>query len=810
MVLLTRCVSQVAAFTTVTDFFVIENRNTFPIFVNLKSSKSFLFFEGDTRYSIAPKEKKKMYFSFSTCSTGRYYINIYVLVNYSTLYEVTAVAQVVPKTLKLDTETIEFTEQDRKFKFFKIINSLNAYTSFDWEISAGSFTLCPSAGGIKAEKFLLCAVTYWPNPIELNTSECVLTSESGQKRNLLVTYKRRQTSVVFDTYSVNFDVIPLNMPVRKKLTLMNLKEFPILYSIPNEISVPGITINPTRGILEGLDSQVFIISVLLQAVIQFEIDIVFQIDEGEEVKINLKGCVEYPDIILKPETLFFRKIAPYSFDTLAFKVTNVSKGVVWISFIIDEVPEFSVTDSEDDQYKHLGKVVLQVEETKILFLHFHPNYVSTYALLLPYVVNDIIGPAFRKSSSSATPVYFLQEEHLRYGGIRGVTVKKIPRSLALIRVNCSAIDKTLEFSSLNIRFFYFGEGHCNNMTSTTFEITHVTTETAAVCIRIDDLGDPFALAPTNDVEVEYYEVSYKINLEPGQTVSFNAEFFPMEKGDYEIELPIFLRHYYDNKIFNYLTLHGVYDSPVILPSTQHCDFEPVPLNTNSQLQIRLHMFNHFENCKISAKSDWENLNVRFEERTISKVETLMDVTLHYECSHPTCFNTIVQFCCSCDSTCVVEVTGVVENCLLTTHAFYFLITQQKDNDDKTRKSSMDEFSHHHRPRSQKQTLTNRNTTCFPLFPTDDDTSAYANYMRNLQKALEQWLFSQGFYFKGYYRIPEGFSEFCKVREPLKKRIFGGLMPPKVSDMPLLQLIMNIAGKDIRDKLAPRYVSERRS
>lgn len=679
---------KVAAFTTIIDYFHIENLNTFPIRVYLQANKSCIVFENEARHVIKSMENKKIPFSFSTNSIGRYYVNIHVLVNDSTLYEVTAVAHVVPKTLNLETHNIEFTEADGHYKFFKLINGLNAFASFDWEVPESCFKIYPQYGGIRAESYILSMITFTPDELKQYVNEYVLTSESGQKRILQVSYKKRRNAVVFDTYQIDIGVIALNVPVRKKLTLKNLKNYQVLYSIPGGVPVPGVTIEPNEGLLEGLDSQVFIIDILINAVVEFSTDIIFHIGGVEDIPIEFKGVVDYPRFKFTPDILYFRKIAPYGFDTLAFKVRNLSRSVNYLTFPVDEFPEFTVTDNEDEQFPHIEKVVLQPNQGKILFLHFHPNYICTYSLFLPYKINDILGPVNINSNATNHTNYFLRDKIANYENIAEITVvRHYPKSLPIVRVTCSAIDKTLDFSSLNINFLYFGEDHYANIVSTDFEITNTSDDVAAVCIRTDNLDYPFSLVP-KDSSVEYYEVSYKVVLEPGEKVTFLAEFFPSEVGEYIIKLPLFLRHYFDDKIFNYLTLKGVYDTPTITPSTYRIDFEPVPVKLANEVQFELLMNNHFEYCEVFAETDLMGLKTIFKNGKNPELgESVLPVKIVYEGINENCFYSKLFFSCTCNAQCDITVTGVSENNLLTTHAYSHMLQNETNNGNGSETSS---------------------------------------------------------------------------------------------------------------------------
>lgn len=53
---------------------------------------------------------------------------------------------------------------------------------------------------------------------------------------------------------------------------------------------------------------------------------------------------------------------------------------------------------------------------------------------------------------------------------------------------------------------------------------------------------------------------------------------------------------------------------------------------------------------------------------------------------------------------------------------------------------------------------NRNANSFPYFPDDDDNTIYGIYMKKVLKIVESWMYTQCFFKKKYYVIPEDISE----------------------------------------------------
>lgn len=87
-------------------------------------------------------------------------------------------------------------------------------------------------------------------------------------------------------------------------------------------------------------------------------------------------------------------------------------------------------------------------------------------------------------------------------------------------------------------------------------------------------------------------------------------------------------------------------------------------------------------------------------------------------------------------------------------------------------------------------IIHRNESSFPYFPEDDDETYYAQHMRKVLKIIESWMYTQGFYMRKYYIIPEDISV-------VNSNEIDGVTTP------YFDLFANIAGRNIR-RLIPKW------
>lgn len=102
---------------------------------------------------------------------------------------------------------------------------------------------------------------------------------------------------------------------------------------------------------------------------------------------------------------------------------------------------------------------------------------------------------------------------------------------------------------------------------------------------------------------------------------------------------------------------------------------------------------------------------------------------------------------------------------------------------------------------------NYNDSCFPIFPTDDNVTDYAKYMRRTLKATEEWVFHQCFFCKNYYKIPEGFTTLAgETPKPEKSEKLGDKKKQlPLSTLKYVELLITLAGPDICKYIPIRYI-----
>ncbi|KAJ8969858.1 hypothetical protein NQ314_001542 [Rhamnusium bicolor] len=196
-------------------------------------------------------------------------------------------------------------------------------------------------------------------------------------------------------------------------------------------------------------------------------------------------------------------------------------------------------------------------------------------------------------------------------------------------------------------------------------------------------------------------------------------------------------------------------------------FKQFGLKKKVSQKITLDLVTHKEGCKLITKIDNKSISVkRLEKVVLSQYHLKLDCLVTFDPKEECYVDYEIIFTCTCDSTasCSLFVKASADNSTFVSYQSLF-----------TSKASM---------YSEKVVST------FPYFPKSSNNSFYARRIRVIQTTLEKWLFSQGFFFKNFYKIPYGLSSFpVDIQQKSAKAKKNNRKTALV--LPLMQLLVNL-------------------
>ncbi|KAF5298427.1 hypothetical protein FQR65_LT01205 [Abscondita terminalis] len=770
----------------------IYNKSNYSIVVLMKSRKPNISFRNNQYLAVHSMKKKVVEFTFHASPIiGHYYSIIDCIINCSDTFIVPVSVEVAPKSVKFPFEDVILTDAD--YKFISVTNPVNVPIEFSWKIPDSCFTVDPEYGTIPSYSSLMCFIKYTPHQNLAYNIDATLCSPNGIKQIVNIKKVKTDPHVILKNPKLEFRNIPVNMKRKLSTTIENLLSEALTFVVENPEPIPGIIITPTEGLIRGFDQQAVDISVQFATCLSFQCVVTINVQNRVKLELTLIGTVIYPLIEFKPEMIKLKKIVTNAFERQVFLVMNKSKSEVVIDFLLDDYPEYRILTSRSVEYgsESLKRVELEVNGQKELYLFFNPMGAGLFTFYLPYVVNEVFGPPVLYCSETLTPSTYTTVENSKYDTYDKVNITKLPKLLPLITVNSSVGSDILKFSKLNFDFKLKNREQYHSGTNGDLTIWNASQNSCRFCIRTDTLKYPFALQFVSGRCVEFLEYSIVGTLEPKEEILFKIIFEPSSQGSYFIQMPIYLRHYLDGNIFNYLTLSGVYPSPKMYTKEKELYFEPIPIKCETEKKIVLNLENHGDDCNIEVEIEDKFVEVELFDRSGSYELGIVIAIIKYFSKYAMTVNSNINFYCSCGANCRLDIKGCIENCSVTIHAVVARLSANESSQETKILTMQDESISSLLTTSEP--LSNHNSTCFPYFPTSEDCSEYANHMRNIVTTLEEFIGHQGFYGKRCFKIPNDFNiQDCSQSDGNEPKKQKSCLPKYV------ELLINLIGPTVTD------------
>ncbi|KAK5646649.1 hypothetical protein RI129_005113 [Pyrocoelia pectoralis] len=787
----------------------IENGSNTDIIVKARCGKTSISFPNGDKILVKSTKKEKVKILFHAGPLiGRYNAIVDFFINTSDTYSISVNAEIVPKCVKFSQFEINLNTQP--ITFVHISNPINVPVNFTWKLPESQFEIHPISATIPRRGNMICCISYKPNHLLPHSIDATLCSENGTRQIVNITREiNNDPNVKLGNTVLQFDYIPLNLPLETTTALSNLESEPITFVVLNPQPIYGINISPTEGAIPPYGEQVFTINIKISTCISFENTVCIDVNTVKVVELQIVGRVLYPEIALKPETIKLQKIVAHSFDRQVLVIYNKSEVSTTIDFCLDAYVEYKIFDTRtvDITSIPITSINLLPRSHKQLYLHFNPMGAAVYCFYLPIIINGILGPVLLSAPETLSPLYFTKSKTDVYDNLNCVNIiaipKKLPTSLVSTTVGCD----TLKFTKMNVKFNY-SPGSVYSETETEIQIWNASQDTCKFCIRTDHLTKPFFLQYLSGNSIELKQYSIVCELNPQEEVILKASFRPLFEGTYFIKLPIYLRNYSNGSVFNYLTMTGYYPKPVISADKQTIYFEPFGLTCQAQQNMKLLTEFHNNDCSISVITELSELKVQFGERRISQGSGEIDVTLICSAKTTTTIDGKMNFICSCGAQHILEVKGLIENSLPTNHAFYAAQHFENGSSELDTMVDVDAVSSSVSTAiADDDIMMNYNESSFPFFPSKVDDSDYAVHMRRVCIAIEEWISHQGLYGKKYYKIPEGIAALPELSADTEKKAEKGVKKKIPVPLKFIDLLVNLVGSTLLNYVTVRSLPD---
>lgn len=656
---------------------IMKNNNEFSvrIYINPRRKGVVQFPEGD-RKVIKANAEEHIGIIYKAENIGKHYVAMDIVVNESHAYECILQARVIPGIVTTDVKTIEFLSNGAPRKYIKLTNPCNAAVTFSWENNTQSLSILPQKGTVPARSSMYSKILYIPVISEQLASEIILFSDRKSKVLIDVFATLVKPKVGLSTDHLEIPLVPLNIPVKRRIILRNFGNENVLFKVVNATPIPGITVTPPEGILRGCGDQIFSVSICIPACITFSCIVQIEVQKLERIQFKISGTVEYPQIVVKPNSLNLRKVYLGCFDKFKFQIANKGKCVASIKFNFEYYPEFYVSTMPlkgSPAINNKEGLVLKPDEQKVLYLHFFPIDVAPNCFYLPIIVNNILGPSSKIRIDTLLTNTFLGPGANLYKP-EFATVTEYPIKLHCTEISNIVSCAILEFSELKFEFYKYTHLQFKSVTSLNFSIKNVSQAVVSLSIHPTD-SSPFSINHLEGGDILYGKKNIMtITLSSQDEIILNVVFSPINLEEYTAYFPIYLDGMEDEP-YNYIVMHGKLYTPRIEVPNSVVYMLPVPLGVLCESHFTADLHYHNRTCVFSNKSSTPELLISaYREKQVYVENRFDDLEKLHVCVFHTA-SVAVEYVgtvileCSCGASTTFTVRGAVDHCILTTHIF---------------------------------------------------------------------------------------------------------------------------------------------
>ncbi|CAH1960120.1 unnamed protein product [Acanthoscelides obtectus] len=771
-------VGKIAPYTSMSDCFTIENNNIFPVDVTIKALNNSVVIKGKEKLVIGACDRKEIYFDCFSHGLGRYYVPVYIVINNCHIFDATVFAEVVTKTVKCHEKEL-LLDPSKNTVYFEIYNPVNCGILYKAEIQETCFKIVPASGIIAPRSGMTLRLRYIPEFDPPSNTELYLHSESGAKQVIRVRFHDgpAKVPVAFNTDVVNFENIPLNIPVHQNVILSNHSDRSIAITVDNPRPMEGVVVSPDQGILMAKCDEIIKIRVHFKTPIKFKIKLKIRA-HSSKFEITIMGKVTLPFVSFEPNFIQFPKIPAGAFQRRTFRITNTSEALSCVKFDLSIFGELFLTYADGKMVT--DTITLEPRVFVDLCLEFRPIEPVVYTTYIPYVLNGVIGPPQLSIAKSLDPMsYFTLDQEKNLPRSVQFDIVSCNTKLSYLRVGCTAGKPWLMISPLNMHF----QGQTEeSLTYMNFRVSNVSNvqQRFGFLYEACETQKPFKIFDeTGLVSKRYY---YK-DLQAEEELVLKIEFEPDDFGKYKEDIPLFVENFFDNNCpFNYLQLSASIPNPSITSETTILFFETIPLRDMRSKRFTLRMITHQANCELAVENEETSLKIKYEDESTGKLNRDVAVTVTFRPKIQCNINAVLTFKCSCDTKFRVNVTAQANSCSLVTY------------DTLIRSTTKQKLSYP-----------------FPFFPDEKKDPFLHKEMKTILEVAEKWLFSQGYFYNHYYKIPHTIRKYSFEKKKKGKKRFD----PRDKDsdpmrmfLPLERLLVNLLDNSVTKYLVDETAASR--
>ncbi|XP_075446373.1 cilia- and flagella-associated protein 47 isoform X3 [Ascaphus truei] len=542
---------------------------------------------------VPPMSKTEIPVVFETNSLGNFKKSITYTVNSQHTGHMLVKAKVVPVALELPSHELilrpnyGFLAETGLRSSIRLYNRRNHPAEFSWKpvISEKgiAFSIRPARGTVDAYKDIECEVVWHAGFSSPDIGEFNLCVQQGNTLKLKCIAELGPTSIQFTEKRVLFHQAPLGLTTYRTAILQNTGVNHAYFQVVDVSPLPGMTINPSHGIVPMGGHATLKIFFTPSAVMKFDTRVEVSVRNAKTLELRIGGSVVPPEVDISISSFLFPGVYVNSTQVIPFALQNKGVTRAKVEFDLSKYQDFSMMLKEesvvdiDPLYPHLYTVELEEKECKECALSFNPKEVAAYDFQLPININFTGGLSHADSSEPVTPTH--SEKHI---------VVPRPQMVNVItptcKVSATVLQQLLRFNTTKLEFeLPSGPFELKiadkSLCSQKIELSNASKQNVTWKFDLDQVGK------TVDDGIFKFSKCSGI-LEPGQINSVTVYFCPSAPGKYTADIPVILNDNPDNH-FTPLFLFGnakkqklVFNPPLVI-------LTPVPLDTDAQAIVNI-------------------------------------------------------------------------------------------------------------------------------------------------------------------------------------------------------------------------------
>ncbi|KAG7200973.1 hypothetical protein KM043_003330 [Ampulex compressa] len=570
---------------------IIENRNDFPVMIRLVSLTDCIRCPEGNLIILRAGHLAARLIELRADHLGKFNGYIDYVINDNHSFELSITADVVHKQLSIDAREVtlgeEWLSEEVHRPFASVVpirNKLDVETRFKWEVPpACGFIVEPMYGSVRGNSTLYNYIYHKTGTSKAHFTEVIMKCESGSCITLRLNVPNERPKANFLNDSIDVGEIPLNLSTKVIAVLRNSEFIELVYEVDSTSLVRGCRVH-----------------LQFDACVHFSTGIRIIVQKCLQLRLKISGRVSFPRLKLSPQTIDTGRINAEALRSYRITVTNVGTTVTTLKFFLDDYPEFRISSSPNPDDPDIGPEGTSVSAgaTQDLYLHFHPVDVASYAMYLPIMINDLLGPPSLDDPKSLLPLEYLKSAVEHYAALPGFALEQMPAKLPTISITCTVAGTIVLFNKSTFRFDVQTKAEQFSIENrSTVRDLRVILETGS--FRVE--GCPFGIEWSHGGKPTVRSTSIECGLSPGDIAFFDLDFRTKEHGPFSLEAPIFVQGVLDNDEFNRLRLYGN-NAPSSLDSdTPAVYFPPVPLRTKLQEGLVLRARHFVASTIISAR-----------------------------------------------------------------------------------------------------------------------------------------------------------------------------------------------------------------